>query len=262
MAAKIQNATGCVNFEHPYYQTSSISSVSPLLLPRSPFVFSSPSVQHHHVCHHSCCYSMTPHQQPNSLPTIPVSLSCYTVPAAVPTAPYPPSPVEARYFYYGIPSQPPLVARPSVNIWVEPTGREAYLPKEYSPIGLHPLREIWEATVGPTMIDYLDSKGAKCTSLDPVRMGTLTSLPLPLSYGWELSLAPSLPRMASRSRLTARVSFLLTISTTSTSKFASRRSSAPPVPRCTVQARPHLQCHRPDPRAFLHCPWSPHLRRS
>jgi hypothetical protein len=109
---------------------------------------------------------------PNSLPTIHVSLSGYTVPAAVQTAPYPPSFVEAQYFYYGIPSQPPLVARSSANVWVEPRGPEAYLlPKESSTIGLHPLREIWEATVGPAMVDYLDSKGVKCTSLDPVRMG-------------------------------------------------------------------------------------------
>jgi hypothetical protein len=87
-------------------------------------------------------------------------------------APYPPSPVESQYFYYGIPSQPPLVARSSLNVWLEPTGPEAYLlPKESSLIGLHPLREIWEATVGPAMVGYLDSKGVKWTSLDSVRMG-------------------------------------------------------------------------------------------
>ncbi|KAM6499262.1 hypothetical protein JOM56_004770 [Amanita muscaria] len=39
--------------------------------------------------------------------------------------------------------------------------------------------------------------------------------------------------MASMSRLTANVSFPLTILTTSTSKFVSWRSSALPVPRCT-----------------------------
>ncbi|KAG7446143.1 uncharacterized protein BT62DRAFT_932507 [Guyanagaster necrorhizus] len=96
----------------------------------------------------------------DSLATLPIS------------APYPPSPVEARCFYYGLPSRPTLVARSSADIWVEPMGPEAYLiPKESSPVGLHPLREIWEATVGPAMIDYLDFKGVKMTSLDPVRMG-------------------------------------------------------------------------------------------
>ncbi|KAF8580289.1 hypothetical protein K439DRAFT_1637167 [Ramaria rubella] len=95
----------------------------------------------------------------------------YTAPTS-PTAPYPPSPSEVKYFYYGIPSQPRLVARSSANVWVKPTGLEAdFRPKEFGPIGSHPLREIWEATVGPAMIDYLDSKGVKWTGLDPVRMG-------------------------------------------------------------------------------------------
>ncbi|THH15856.1 hypothetical protein EW146_g4700 [Bondarzewia mesenterica] len=108
----------------------------------------------------------------NSLPPIRISMSDYTIPAAVPTAPYPPSPVESQYFYYGIPSHPRLVARSSFNVWVKPTGPEAYLlPKESTPIGLHPLREIWETTVGPDMVGYLDSKGVKWTSLDPVHMG-------------------------------------------------------------------------------------------
>jgi len=108
----------------------------------------------------------------NSLPVICISMSGYTIPATVPTAPYPPSPVESQHYYYGIPSQPPLVARSSFNVWVKPTGPEAYLiPKESSPIGLHPLRVIWEATVGPAMVGYLDSKGVKWTSLDPVHMG-------------------------------------------------------------------------------------------
>jgi hypothetical protein len=112
---------------------------------------------------------MAANDDSNSLPAI---HAIYTAPDVVPTAPYPPSPVESQYFYYGIPSQPPLVARSSLNVWLKPTGPEAYLlPKESSPIGLHPLREIWGATVGPTMVGYLDSKGVKWTSLDPVRMG-------------------------------------------------------------------------------------------
>ena len=97
------------------------------------------------------------------------------MPAAVPTAPYPPSFVESRCYYYGLPSRPILVARSSPDVWLEPTGPEAYnLPKETHTIGLHPLREIWEATVGPAMVDYLDSMEIKWTSLDPVRMGYAT----------------------------------------------------------------------------------------
>jgi hypothetical protein len=97
-------------------------------------------------------------------------------PATDPTAPgpYPPSSVEAQYYYYRLPSQPRLVARSSSNVWVEPTGPEPYrdlLSKESSPIGLHPLRKVWEDVVGPAIIDYLDDKKVKWTSLDPVRMG-------------------------------------------------------------------------------------------
>jgi len=98
---------------------------------------------------------------PSSLPAGGVSLS---------TTPHPPSPVEAKYFYYGLPSRPLLVARSSTNVWsVQP---EAYpTPKGLRPVGLHPLQEIWEATVGPAICDYLDSKKVKWTSVDTVRIG-------------------------------------------------------------------------------------------
>ena len=88
-------------------------------------------------------------------------------------APYPPTLEEAKFFYYGLPSQPRLVARSSTFIYVEPTGPEAYHePKEISPFNSsHPLRTIWEATVGRAMVAYLDTKRVKWTSLDPVRIG-------------------------------------------------------------------------------------------
>jgi hypothetical protein len=47
------------------------------------------------------------------------------------------------------------------------------LPKETSPVtpvGLHHLQEIWEDTVSPMIIEYLESKEVKWTSLDPVHM--------------------------------------------------------------------------------------------
>lgn len=85
---------------------------------------------------------------------------------------YPPSSMESKYYYYGLPSQPRLVARSSPNVWVEPSGFEAYLsPKETSPVGLHPLCNVWEAAVGPAIIDYLGRKAVEWTSLDPVRIG-------------------------------------------------------------------------------------------
>lgn len=102
-----------------------------------------------------------------------------TVPAA-PTAPSPPSSIEAERYYYGIHSRPRLVARSSTNVWVKPTGPEAHLiTKELGPLGSHPLRDIWEASVGPAIFEYLDSKGVKWTSIDPVRIGYDDEIPRP-----------------------------------------------------------------------------------
>jgi len=106
-----------------------------------------------------------------SLPLPLISMDDRTTPATALAAPYPPSSIECKFFYYGLPSQPRLVSHSSLDVWLEPTGPEAYLlPKESSPIDLHPLREIWEAMVGPDMVLYLDSKAVEWTSLDPVRM--------------------------------------------------------------------------------------------
>ncbi|KAF8333698.1 hypothetical protein F5887DRAFT_993030 [Amanita rubescens] len=90
-----------------------------------------------------------------------------------PTAPTPPSSVEAMHFYYGLYSKPRLIARSSTYLWIEPRGPEAYLrPKELSPFGFgHPLEDCWEDKVGPQMISYLDDIGVKASSLDPVRIG-------------------------------------------------------------------------------------------
>ena len=88
------------------------------------------------------------------------------------TAPFPSPPTvsEAQCYYYGLPSQPKLVARLSTNIWAVPP--EGYLPrKECSPIGRHPLQNVWEDVVAPAMITYLESKEVKWSSLDCVRMG-------------------------------------------------------------------------------------------
>ena len=89
------------------------------------------------------------------------------------TAPTPPSAVEARCFYYGLYSKPRLIARSSTYAWVEPRGPEAYLtPKELRPLGfIHPLGKLWERTIGPEMVAYLDAMEVKCSSLDPVRIG-------------------------------------------------------------------------------------------
>ncbi|KAF5383272.1 hypothetical protein D9615_004809 [Tricholomella constricta] len=104
-----------------------------------------------------------------------------TVPAAIQAAPCPPSAVEAKCYYYGLPSRPLMVARSSTNVWVAPTGPEAYLiPKELEPISSHPLQEIWETRVAPAIVKYLDSKGVKWTSVDPLRIGFAKESPKPV----------------------------------------------------------------------------------
>ncbi|KAI0304089.1 hypothetical protein BC826DRAFT_903028 [Russula brevipes] len=98
--------------------------------------------------------------------------------------PRPPSPVEAQYYFYGIYSKPRLVARSSTDAWIVPRGPyEVLLPKEAGPLGFHPLQDIWEATVGPAMVGYLNTNGVKWTSLDPVRMGH-TGDPCPPAIVW------------------------------------------------------------------------------
>ena len=100
-------------------------------------------------------------------------------------APRPPTLDEAKFYYYGLPSQPRLVARSSTFIYVKPTGPEAYhKPKEISPFtSSHPLRAIWEVTVGPAIVEYLNTAGANWTSLDPVRIGFIGgSSPLPIIW--------------------------------------------------------------------------------
>ncbi|KAL4071575.1 hypothetical protein V8B97DRAFT_1870846 [Scleroderma yunnanense] len=121
---------------------------------------------------------MTATNDPDSLSTL-HGLVSRTYPPEVPTVP---SLVEARYFYYGLPSQPRLVARSSTYIWLEPTGLEAYPgEKELTPLGYdHPLQAIWEPIVGPAMVAYLDAQGVQWTSLDPVRIGSAGDLSPPV----------------------------------------------------------------------------------
>ena len=101
-----------------------------------------------------------------------ISLATHNAPDE-PTAPRPPSAVEAKCYYYGLPSNPRLIARSSFDSWVKPRGPEAYLiPKELAPLGFgHPLGRVWESTVGPEIIRYLHSVDVKFSSLDVLRIG-------------------------------------------------------------------------------------------
>ena len=99
----------------------------------------------------------------------------------IPTAPYVPSPMERRHFYYGIYSRPALVARSSYDLWVIPTGAEAYMvPKECKPAGISSLKNVWEDTLGRAMGEYLQDMGVQVTSLDPIRIGKAGDVSPPL----------------------------------------------------------------------------------
>ena len=89
-----------------------------------------------------------------------------------PNDPSIPSPVEAASYYYGLPSEPALIARSSAELWVEPKGPEAYLvPKELKPVGPHDLDRMWEPIVASAIEAYLGSQDVAWTSLDPARIG-------------------------------------------------------------------------------------------
>ncbi|KAI0317534.1 hypothetical protein OF83DRAFT_1171921 [Amylostereum chailletii] len=110
--------------------------------------------------------------QKGPLPPILTSFSNHVVPDPAPNAtPYVPSAVEATYYYHGFPSKPRLVARSSCDIWMKPTGPEAYLePKGLSPLGPHTLATVWEQTVGPAMAHALEEKGLQSFTMTPARI--------------------------------------------------------------------------------------------
>ena len=89
-----------------------------------------------------------------------------------PTLRSPPSEIEARIYYYGLPSRPRLVARTGSATWKEPTGPEAYpVIKEFNVVGNHALTEVWEDNLAIKLHALLDSMEVKWTSTDVVRIG-------------------------------------------------------------------------------------------
>ncbi|KIY45506.1 hypothetical protein FISHEDRAFT_76683 [Fistulina hepatica ATCC 64428] len=110
-----------------------------------------------------------------------LSLSCSPATGDIPppqssslTLPSPPSEMEARFYYAGLPSSPVLVARTSTTPWEMPTGPEAYRRvKELRPVGNHALKlqEAWEGNLPPKLFALLDSMKVKWTSTDIVRIG-------------------------------------------------------------------------------------------
>ena len=82
------------------------------------------------------------------------------------------SEMEAKHYYAGLPSAPPLVARTSTTPWEAPTGPETHLPrKELRPVGEHALAGVWGDGLGRKVSDLLTSRKVDWTSVDLVRIG-------------------------------------------------------------------------------------------
>ncbi|KAH8111889.1 hypothetical protein DFH11DRAFT_1512491 [Phellopilus nigrolimitatus] len=91
---------------------------------------------------------------------------------STPTHPSPPSPLEVKFYYAGLPSSPLLVARTCTTPWEAPRGPEAYrVLKEVRPVGNHPLADVWEDNLALKLHALLDSMDVEWTSTDVVRIG-------------------------------------------------------------------------------------------
>ena len=110
---------------------------------------------------------------PDSKSTYVLRTLHHSVPNEPNNAPYIPSEVEAKHYLYGLPSNTHFIAHSSTDVWMRPTGPEAYLDrKELSPLGTHDLTSVvWEGTVGPAMEEYLREKQVKCSFLTPLCIG-------------------------------------------------------------------------------------------
>ncbi|KAG8729857.1 hypothetical protein FRC11_007882 [Ceratobasidium sp. 423] len=85
---------------------------------------------------------------------------------------FPISEMEAKCYYYGLPSHPILVARTGTTEWKEPTGLEGYrVIKELRPVGNHAITEVWEDNLALKIHALLDTMKVKWTSTDVVRIG-------------------------------------------------------------------------------------------
>ncbi|KAI0650487.1 hypothetical protein C8Q79DRAFT_388852 [Trametes meyenii] len=65
-----------------------------------------------------------------------------------------------------------MIARSSADVWMPPTGAEAYLkPKELAILGAHSLNGVWEDIVGPAMEAYLADQQASTTTPSSAKSG-------------------------------------------------------------------------------------------
>ena len=105
--------------------------------------------------------------------------SLYSVPGPPTNAAYLPSDVEAKHYLYGFPSKPRLVARSNPDVWMKPTGMEAYLkPKALISLGAHRLSAVWDNIIAPSLDDYLLSQQVQVSLL--IAVAEETSFPFVL----------------------------------------------------------------------------------
>jgi hypothetical protein len=79
--------------------------------------------------------------------------------------------MEAKHYYYGLPSRPLLVARTGPP-WEVPSGPEAgWRPKELRPLFNHALNDVWEGDLLREVLTLLDSMKVMYTSIDVLRIG-------------------------------------------------------------------------------------------
>jgi hypothetical protein len=84
----------------------------------------------------------------------------------------PPSEMESKFYYAGLPSAPVLVARTSTAPWEAPTGPEASPRlKELRVVGNHAIKDVWERGLALKVRTILRSMKIKWTSIDIVRIG-------------------------------------------------------------------------------------------
>jgi len=85
----------------------------------------------------------------------------------------PVSELESKFYYTGLPSQPPLVARTSTTPWSPPKdSEEAELQrKELRPASHPALHAVWEDGLANKVFDLLKTMEVKWTSADILRIG-------------------------------------------------------------------------------------------
>ena len=98
----------------------------------------------------------------------------------IPSPPPRLSDMEAKFYYFDLPSKPVLVARTGSTPWKEPTDNWRYpQEKQLRIVGNHRISEIWHI-LGPGVRGVLEKGRVEWTSTDVVRIGNVDEHPEPV----------------------------------------------------------------------------------